>query len=50
MAFIEHRQLIILGAGPAGLSAAIYGAWGRVETSGDYWYGPLWAGISDPYH
>jgi len=26
MGFIEHRQLIILGAGPAGLSAAIYAA------------------------
>jgi len=26
MAFIEHRQLIILGAGPAGLTSAIYGA------------------------
>jgi len=26
MSLIEHRQMIILGAGPAGLSAAIYGA------------------------
>ncbi len=26
MSLIEHRQLIILGAGPAGLAAAIYGA------------------------